>query len=90
MAQAHIDYTLSKFPHERLLEVDEVTARVEWLCTPENGFKTDAVFDLSKSRMEEIFFEPRRLREMNCRAIILILSIPKYVIHTLYRFNNFS
>ena len=47
MAQAHIDYTLSKFPHERLLEVDEVTARVKWLCTPENSFKTDAVFDLS-------------------------------------------
>ena len=47
MAQAHIDYTLSKFPHERLLEVDEVTTRVNWLCTPENSFKTDAVFDLS-------------------------------------------
>ena len=47
MAQAHIDYTLSKFPHERLLEVDEVTTRVKWLYTPENSFKTDAVFDLS-------------------------------------------
>ena len=47
MAEAHIDYTLSKFPHERLLEVDDVTARVKWLCTPENSFKTDAVFDLS-------------------------------------------
>lgn len=50
MSQTHIDYMLSKIPRARFLELDEVTAMVGFLVSPENSFTTAAVFDLSGGR----------------------------------------
>lgn len=50
MAQAHIDYMLSKIPRGRFLEVGEAAAMIGWLCSAENSFTTGAVFDLSGGR----------------------------------------
>lgn len=50
MAQAHIDYMLSKIPRERFLEVDEAAAMIAWLASEDNSFTTGGVFDLSGGR----------------------------------------
>jgi len=50
MAQAHIDFMLSKIPMGRFGEVEEIAALVAWLCTEECSFSTGAVFDLSGGR----------------------------------------
>jgi NAD(P)-dependent dehydrogenase (short-subunit alcohol dehydrogenase family) len=41
---------LAKIPRARFLELDEVTAMVGFLVSPENSFTTAAVFDLSGGR----------------------------------------
>ncbi|MEO0861402.1 MAG: SDR family NAD(P)-dependent oxidoreductase [Pseudomonadota bacterium] len=50
MAQAHIDYMLSKIPRARFLEVEEAAAMILWAVSPANSFTTGAVFDLSGGR----------------------------------------
>jgi len=50
MAQEHIDYMLSKIPRGRFLELHEIAAMIEWLCSSENSFTTAGVFDLSGGR----------------------------------------
>lgn len=50
MSDEFIQYMLSKIPRNRFLEVDEVSAMVAWLVSPENSFTTGAVFDLSGGR----------------------------------------
>ena len=50
MSQEHIDYMLSKIPRGRFLELDEASAMIAWLCSPENSFTTAGVFDLSGGR----------------------------------------
>lgn len=50
MQQEHIDYMLSKIPRGRFLELNEASAMISWLCSPENSFTTGAVFDLSGGR----------------------------------------
>jgi len=50
MAQAHIDYMLSKIPMARFLEVREAAAMVAWLASEDCSFSTGAVFDLSGGR----------------------------------------
>lgn len=46
----HIAYILGKIPRGRMLELDEASAMICWLCTEENSFTTGAVFDLSGGR----------------------------------------
>jgi len=41
---------LARIPLARFLEPEEVAAMVSWLCGPECGFSTGAVFDLSGGR----------------------------------------
>ena len=50
MAQAHIDYMLSKIPRGRFLEVAEAAAMIAWMVSEENSFTTGAAFDLSGGR----------------------------------------
>ena len=50
MAQAHIDYMLSKIPRGRFLEVAEAAAMIAWMVSDENSFTTGAAFDLSGGR----------------------------------------
>jgi NAD(P)-dependent dehydrogenase (short-subunit alcohol dehydrogenase family) len=50
MAQAHIQFMLSKIPMGRFGTPAEVAAMVGWLCTHECSFSTGAVFDLSGGR----------------------------------------
>ena len=50
IAQAHIDYMLSKIPRNRFVTVEEVAALVAWLVSEENSFTTGAVFDISGGR----------------------------------------
>jgi 3-oxoacyl-[acyl-carrier protein] reductase len=50
MAQAHIDYMLSKIPMGRFLQVDELAAMVCWLSSSDCSFSTGAVFDISGGR----------------------------------------
>jgi 3-oxoacyl-[acyl-carrier protein] reductase len=46
----HIAYILGKIPRGRMLELNEASAMICWLCTEENSFTTGAVFDLSGGR----------------------------------------
>jgi 2-dehydro-3-deoxy-L-rhamnonate dehydrogenase (NAD+) len=46
----HIAYLLGKIPRGRMLELNEASAMICWLCTEENSFTTGAVFDLSGGR----------------------------------------
>lgn len=50
MAQAHIDFMLSKIPMGRFGEVDEMAALICWLASRECSFSTGAVFDISGGR----------------------------------------
>ena len=50
VAQAHIDYMLSKIPIGRFGETAEIAAMVAWLASEECSFSTGAVFDLSGGR----------------------------------------
>ena len=50
VAQAHIDYMLSKIPMGRFGRVDEVTAMIAWLASEECSYATGAVFDASGGR----------------------------------------
>ena len=50
MNEEHIDYTLSRIPRARFLEVDEAADMVAWLVSRENSFTTASVFDLSGGR----------------------------------------
>ena len=50
IAQAHIDYMLSKIPRGRFLEVAEAAAMIAWMVSEENSFTTGAAFDLSGGR----------------------------------------
>ena len=45
-----IDYMRVRIPRERFVELDEITAMVLWLLSPENSFTTAATFDLSGGR----------------------------------------
>jgi 2-dehydro-3-deoxy-L-rhamnonate dehydrogenase (NAD+) len=50
VSQQHIDYMLSKIPRGRFVLVEEITAMIAFLVSPENSFTTAAVFDLSGGR----------------------------------------
>jgi NAD(P)-dependent dehydrogenase (short-subunit alcohol dehydrogenase family) len=50
VAQAHIDYMLSKIPMGRFGKVEEVTSLIAWLASEECSFATGAVFDASGGR----------------------------------------
>ncbi|MFO1325906.1 MAG: SDR family NAD(P)-dependent oxidoreductase [Rubrivivax sp.] len=50
MAQAHIDYMLSKIPMGRFVEVGEIAAMAAWLASEECSFSTGAVFDITGGR----------------------------------------
>jgi NAD(P)-dependent dehydrogenase (short-subunit alcohol dehydrogenase family) len=50
MPQSQIDYMKSKIPMGRLGEIEEVTALVCWLLSPECSFSTAATFDISGGR----------------------------------------
>jgi len=50
MAEAHIQYMLSKIPRGRFLDVQELASLVAWLASEENSFSTGAVWDLSGGR----------------------------------------
>jgi len=50
MAQAHIDYMLSRIPIGRFVEVDEIAALVCWLASEDCSFSTGSVFDISGGR----------------------------------------
>jgi 2-dehydro-3-deoxy-L-rhamnonate dehydrogenase (NAD+) len=50
VAQAHIDYMLSKIPMGRFGTVDEIASIITWLASEECSFSTGAVFDISGGR----------------------------------------
>jgi 2-dehydro-3-deoxy-L-rhamnonate dehydrogenase (NAD+) len=50
VAQAHIDYMLSKIPMGRFGKVDEIVSMITWLASEECSFATGAVFDASGGR----------------------------------------
>ncbi|WP_413988680.1 SDR family NAD(P)-dependent oxidoreductase [Labrys okinawensis] len=50
VAQAHIDFMLSKIPMGRFGKVDEIVAMITWLASEECSFATGAVFDASGGR----------------------------------------
>jgi NAD(P)-dependent dehydrogenase (short-subunit alcohol dehydrogenase family) len=50
MPQSQIDYMKSKIPMGRLGEIEEVTALICWLLSPECSFSTAATFDISGGR----------------------------------------
>ncbi|PJI42181.1 SDR family NAD(P)-dependent oxidoreductase [Ferrovibrio sp.] len=50
MKQEHIDYMLSKIPMGRFGELDEISAMVCWMASPECSFTTGAVFDATGGR----------------------------------------
>jgi NAD(P)-dependent dehydrogenase (short-subunit alcohol dehydrogenase family) len=50
MAEAQIDYMLSKIPMGRFVQVEEIAALVAWLCSDDCSFATGAVFDISGGR----------------------------------------
>lgn len=50
MTEDHINYMLSKIPIGRFGTVDEVSALVCWLASPECSFTTGGVFDVSGGR----------------------------------------
>ncbi len=50
MTQAHLDFMLSKIPMGRFGTVEEVTALICWLASPEASFSTAAIFDCTGGR----------------------------------------
>jgi 3-oxoacyl-[acyl-carrier protein] reductase len=50
VAQAHIDYMLSKIPMGRFGTVDEIASIITWLASEECSFTTGAAFDVSGGR----------------------------------------
>jgi len=50
ITQEHIDFMLSKIPHGRLGQPEEIAAMIAWLCSEECSFSTGAAFDLSGGR----------------------------------------
>ncbi len=50
MTPEHIAYMLGKIPMGRFVEVTEIAALVRWLSSPDCGFSTGAVFDISGGR----------------------------------------
>jgi len=50
MAQAQIDYMLSKIPMGRFVQVEEIAALACWLATEECSFSTGGVFDITGGR----------------------------------------
>jgi 3-oxoacyl-[acyl-carrier protein] reductase len=50
MTEQHIEYMLSKIPMGRFVQVEEIASLVCWLASPDCGFSTGAVFDISGGR----------------------------------------
>ena len=50
MAQTHIDYMLSKIPRNRLVLVEEISAKIAFMVSEECSFTTGGVFDVSGGR----------------------------------------
>ena len=49
-SEEHLEYILAKIPRGRMLQLQEASEMICWLCTQENSFTTGAVFDLSGGR----------------------------------------
>lgn len=49
-SEKHREYIISKIPRGRMLQLQEASEMICWLCTQENSFTTGATFDLSGGR----------------------------------------